>query len=794
MLRAPQKYLDTLISNAGIERDITSLILYLITKSDFNLHFIIEEKEIRFADIICKLCLKNKMTLNKQFNFELGQRVTAVRNASNVFEIYGLPPNLVLRNNYLKTKPKLTNINLNKYIPVTNYNVQREFDLQRKIEQFKECFGAEKQSDFFNNEKLLVIGNQNLFKDIPKEFPSCFVHENDNGKIEIEYNSPLLPKICVLKNVNLLSHYLQMEINGKHITFSTCIFFGSSKFEYSINTIRNYYNQRIFSRVIFIGGKDIKMDLGNKQIPLRWKWTIPEINYFKNVQSIKHNFIIIPNIELESAITHFYNMIKEIEIEYTINVHSIFYFIRRLYYDWNLKLDSNSVKLNQISNNFQIALQELLTETFFNIDPDFNFKSIKKSISTKFTEIINTVKSNNKTEYIKTYKTRINQFVVPTVLQNAYLEELKQIKNCNNNKFTKTLNSFLDLGLAINKDTNTQKNYLALVDKDFLTEIISFSKSDDEHKQYHKLMSSVYRFNKIEKLIEKLANTKTQYSFLLYSIEDTLFKAHIDKYVEKLNYEYASKDRYEISGIEFNDNYYQFSTFDDLIESLVSTEYNQGEKEFCKIIFSDNSHVKLPSTKAVLKIDNDEKLIMNVEDLSIGDKVEVYENPDKKTLRLIFELKHPDLIKSADQYSSLWQQCLLEYSTKTIIDELYEQLKKNGFSVSINRLQKYLNKEVEFPRSNRDLIAIAKTTNDKRLSFDLIKTTILPFISDYKGRRIEYGDKFRDSINNYLITGEIDEFTSEWYSKKEVDEIVSQIPIKTIKDIELLTTKNSIDE
>ena len=100
-----------------------------------------------------------------------------------------------------------------------------------------------------------------------------------------------------------------------------------------------------------------------------------------------------------------------------------------------------------------------------------------------------------------------------------------------------------------------------------------------------------------------------------------------------------------------------------------------------------------------------------------------------------------------------------------------------------------------FPRKRIDLIAIAKTVNNNRLSFDFVRNTMLPFIHDYNGKMIEYGFKLSDSINHFLITGEMDEFISEWYPKKEeVEKIVTQIPIKTIKDIELLTIKSQPDE
>lgn len=95
-----------------------------------------------------------------------------------------------------------------------------------------------------------------------------------------------------------------------------------------------------------------------------------------------------------------------------------------------------------------------------------------------------------------------------------------------------------------------------------------------------------------------------------------------------------------------------------------------------------------------------------------------------------------------------------------------------------------------FPRSFSDLIIIAKTINDYRLSFDFLKNTMKPKIEEYRGMEIEYGFKFSNSINHFIISGEADDFISEWLTKNEIENIVLQIQVKTIKDIEQITQNN----
>lgn len=800
MLQAPEKYLNSILSKAEVGKDITFLIQYFIKASDKNFHFIIDEKEIRTVDIFSNFCYELTGS-NTTFNFKVGHRVISLPHQNGVFKISALQPEPILKDSVSTVTPR----NLSRYIPLTNSNISQIGAIKNRIADFKINFGAENQCDFFNNEKLLVIGNRNLFLSIPKEFPSCFASKNENGNTEIEYNSPLLPKICVLKNINLLDSYLQKEINGDQIKFSTCFFIGNSKFDHSISTIRNYYNQRKFTNVVFIGEKDTKIDLGNNQLPLRWKWTIPELNFFNNERNIQHRPIIIQNTELENAIKDFYTAVKVIEDEHTVSLKSMFRFIRKIYYDWNLKQETTFAKLHQIQIEFDIALKEHLIETLGNIFHDFDFDEYYKTLSAKFAEILNTVKSNNKTEKLKHYQTKIHQLILPSWLCNSNKTELDQLFNQTQHKTT--AHGLQDIGkleaMREQSFNNPNRNYYSLTANQSKTEIVPYSKSDDTIEEQQKVISSIYGSGKIEKLIERLGRAKTEYKLLLYSVEETAFKYHKQNYQKELNREYASTDRFEICDVAFNDDNYQYSDFSELIEALASTKYESRESEYHKIIFTDNSKVKLPSSKSVLKINGKEKYIVQVEDLDQGDEILVYENPDKEIIRTIFKLKHHELIQSADEYSSLWKKCLKDYAGNLMppnslfngsTQGLFELLREKHFSVSEATLNNYMNGDVMFPRSNTDLLIIAQTIQDNRLLFNFVKTKILPTITEYKGKEIEYGFKFSNSINHFILTEERDEFIAEWQTKKEIEGIVSKIKIKIIKEIELITTQNNDDE
>lgn len=791
MIRAPEDYLNNIIQKNGNTKDISQLIQYFILKCDNDLHFIIDENELNLNSIICNVSRKLSCS-NNNFNFKIGQRVISFLYQHDVYSISSIKDKIILKDD--SPQHSLVTIsNLDNYIPLTNSLIQRSGTIQNRISQFKKNYDADKQCDFFSNEKLLIIGNRNLFVSIPHEFPSCYTTKNHNEAIEIEYNSPLLPKISILKNINLLEDYLQNEINGEQVIFNNCLFIGSSKFENSINIIRNYYNKRLFKRIIFIGDKDFKIDLGNNQNPLRWKWTIPEIKYFKNENIIQHTPILIQNEELEIAIADFYQAIKKIESTHTIGLKSIYKFIRRLYYDWNLKLETTLSKLQKIQEEFNIFLRQLLIETLGNIFPDFDFDVYLIPLSEKYANIVKAISTNNKSEKLISYRKQIHELILPSFLCNTNKLELDEIIRKSKRHITtygiKDITQMKDELSEHLKDCN--RNYCSLAANGIKTNIVSFSKSNDLDTMQHKIISSIYGSGKVEKLIERLLNAKTEYNLLLYSIEEKAMKLHIEFYVSNINKEYISQDRLKISGIEFRDSYYQFSNYDELIAALASTKNEQRETDYYKITFYDNSKVKLPSTKTVLKITKGEKYLVSVEDLSIKDTVLIYANPDKKILRDIMELKNPELIKKADEYSSLWRNSLCNaYKNNIYSETLYQQLIRNHFSVSEHTFKRYLDGEVMFPRSFSDLIVIAKTINDPSLSFNFLKNTIKPKIEEYRGMEIEYGFKFSNSINQFIISNEVDEFISEFLTLTEIEKIKSHIPEKTIKNIEIINQNN----
>ena len=58
MLKAPEKYINSLVEKAGVKLNISELIKYYIISSNSDLHFIISEKDLDISDLLLDICKK----------------------------------------------------------------------------------------------------------------------------------------------------------------------------------------------------------------------------------------------------------------------------------------------------------------------------------------------------------------------------------------------------------------------------------------------------------------------------------------------------------------------------------------------------------------------------------------------------------------------------------------------------------------------------------------------------------------------------------------------------------------
>ena len=174
-----------------------------------------------------------------------------------------------------------------------------------------------------------------------------------------------------------------------------------------------------------------------------------------------------------------------------------------------------------------------MIETLGNIFNDFNFDEFQIPLSEKFAEIIKAVRSNNKNEKLKSYQTKIHQLVLPSFLCNANKAELNEIaKQVQHHASVpgiyKTLRSCktqLRTIQIIPTEIFIHSQPMERKQKFFLTQKVMI-----QMQKHHKVISSIYGSGKVEKLIERLGNAKSEYKLLLYSIEEKALQFHQDKY------------------------------------------------------------------------------------------------------------------------------------------------------------------------------------------------------------------------------------------------------------------------
>lgn len=170
----------------------------------------------------------------------------------------------------------------------------------------------------------------------------------------------------------------------------------------------------------------MKIDLGNDSLLLRWKWTIPEMNYFKNLEPAEYNIIRVFNDKLDYTIEEFYRTITNLEHKHTINLRSLFAFIRKLYFDWSIKSENNNKKLFKIKEDFELYLKE---ELYSNFDTNFNVDKIFCLLTQKYNLIISAITDCNKTKFLKDFNNFINQLIAPSFLCNNINDEIRTLYN-----------------------------------------------------------------------------------------------------------------------------------------------------------------------------------------------------------------------------------------------------------------------------------------------------------------------------------------------------------------------------
>lgn len=634
-----------------------------------------------------------------------------------------------------------------------------------------------------NKNKVIIVASKN---EILPKIPSCVPYQYVNKSGEVYHDTPFDPLLIVVNDFNTAKEFFI----DKGIAIDTIVFIGDNKYQQSISAISKAYRQQKFNHCIFIGTQDI--ETGEHFEVLKWNWTLPEIKFFNQQQYQNLTPEIISNSELSEATLKFSNFIAETEKRYDnlINLKRLLKFIRRIYPITAIDNENRiRERANEVYVSFESEAEEVFQDEYYNIDIDYKedleqLKSITKNI-------IHIIKNSNaKGNWFKNAKD-IDYIVVPKSIKKHYEKEIQNYIETKQKGVR--LNSFENIAeLLKQSEKNVSGNYAGLKDTKIIT-VSEFFKKEPDGKTH--LFLSLYG-NGIytDILLQKILSGNHKTKILCYTEEAKVMQMYLQRFQREDEKELHSVHRELLCGIKYPETpNINIENIDDWIKHLIELEeqrYKRTEEQRYEILFEDGSIAKERESRKVM-VEDYEELYKEVHQLKVGDRVRLYQNPDKETLHDILKMTdEKDLFTRVDKVSSLWKEALREYYRSKWngyeFENFYAELKGNGLSVSSNTVQNWLNPSinVKFPQTLRDVLAIAKTTNNKILN-DNIKY-LIKLKTEYNGRLNKAGKAFSEEIDHYILTKEKGKML-EWLSDEHIEQIVSNgAPLKTIKSIQTI--------
>jgi hypothetical protein len=634
-----------------------------------------------------------------------------------------------------------------------------------------------------NKYKVIIVATKN---EILPKIPSCIPFQYVNKRGVVYPDTPFDPLLIVVNDFITAKEYF-IE---KEISIDTIVFIGDTKYQQSISAISRAYRQQKFNRCIFIGTQDI--ETGENFEVLKWNWTIPEIKFFNQQHYQNLSPVIVSSTELSEAILKFTNFIAETEKRYEnlINLKPLLKLIRRIYPITAIGNENRiRERANEIYAAFENEAEEVFQDEYYNIDIDYkkDFEQLK-AIAKNIIELI--ISANAKANWFKT-EIDIDYIVVPKSIKIHYERE---IQNCIETKQKGIrLNRFENIDELLKQpEKKVGRSYIGLKNTKVIT-VSEFFKKEPDDKRY--LFLSLYG-NGIftEVLLHKILTSNQNTKILCYTEEANILNWYLEKFRKEDEKEYHSDHRELICGIKYPETpNLSIDNIDDWIKHLIELEGNinaRTDEQLFKIIFEDGTSVKERESRKVF-VEGYEERYKEVKELKKGDQVRIYHNPDKQTLHDILIVNDDnEFFSKVDYFSALWKNALRSYFSSRAIgyhfDNLYEELKSNGLSVSKMTLEMWLRADckIKFPQERRDILAIIKTVNNSELNNNIRE--IIALKKDYNGLLNKAGREFSNEIDHYILTKEKGKMLG-WLSDEHIEQIVSNgAPLRIIKAINLI--------
>ena len=338
-------------------------------------------------------------------------------------------------------------------------------------------------------------------------------------------NIPIDPMIYIVNDYETARKYiLDKDISIRNITF-----IGQSKYKEQHLEISEDLNNNRIENCLLIGSTNVP----ENSIPdlLKWKWMLPELDYFKYSESHPINKITVENEQFSEYLKEFDCLIKQTEEEYGINLQELYKFVRSI-----LRIVIPSPKSRLISqlDNTLIHFEregEDIVETALDEISEYDYEDIWNEILEKLKKLIDCKKSSQ----LKFEKINESQKIDYLIVPKEYLEIWREETNRNKIKKVISFKEFNNRG-AKNK---------TIVFLGFFG--------------YNHLKSMMYNSNKI--------------SIILYPQEEEHYNDCLNNLKRETYKELKSGDRKTISGISLRGTK-QIETPSELIKRI----FEQGEE------------------------------------------------------------------------------------------------------------------------------------------------------------------------------------------------------------------------
>lgn len=621
---------------------------------------------------------------------------------------------------YTKIDSRVGNTNRDTFKPMQDF-IKKTLGIAENIPSFPYKFAIVTQQNSFDN----------CFDRLQKQaFP--YIYITDNGtKTE---NIPLADAMFfVASNYETIKEH----VFDKEIKLELIVFIGN-KYDYQI---QQDIDRVYFKQAIFIGKKE--PDVRH----LKWRWTLPEYQYFRDLDKSQIKVIEVENYNLTKLIREFIVHIKELEEKHYIDLKKLLPYVSYTYPLVVLTKDSRlKNRVEDLLHSFEKKSKQVLGEEFSNIGEDDtevhnllvgNYRAILEQLYFEHNAKTQALQKTIETDYLL-----VPERQTLAVWQN----EVKQL----NWQKTKVI-SFNELKTLLTQSTIT---VLSLQDYDFYCSI-----RDSSH----------------------------QINWLFYNEEYQRYQNFVIRYDNELIAEYKSQDRKKLIGIDYLDDF-QSESIDDLQDRIWNNRidkdgYTTIYQDYInkKITFTDAHKIELSANSTIVLIDQQNKLIKyKTLDLSIGDKIRVYDNQHKEVLfDIVSKSDENDWLNKILEHSNLWKKTLTDYCVHDSISRINEIA--SLCSVAYLTVEGWIkeNSNIKFPKNIKPLKNI--------LGDDY--PNIHKSNKRYNGIMIALGRDLSDEVSNYIISKNKGKILKQ-FDEETINAISeSNMPIRVISKIETINIK-----